>query len=270
MAKVKALLFTIGLMMLSLVILSLTMLIFDSFQESELIMSDIAALDRIYDLDLSIQNVLKNLFDASSGINLIVDTTNDFISFEETIPSNNTVFNLTLMNFKNFTYENFDYIRLNLDRVVKELPLIILPYNIEYKHLNFGERTIEIIPGSINFNIYEVFLNVYEEITSCPSIYSEETNFDVYVQATASGSQCSSRKIELDIENRVSAGSGFIYIRADSDGKLVIIANNTKAKVKTKIWFDSLDNAIVEYPGDIINISLTEIGISKTSGVRLR
>lgn len=270
MAKVKAVLFTIGLMMISLVVLTLTILIFNNFQKAESTMSNIGALDRAYELDHSIQNVLKNLFDRGSGIDLVVNDAANFISFEEVIPSNNTAFNLTVLDFKNFTEENFNYIRLDIDRITKELPLIILPYDIEYKHLNFGEGVIEIIPESINFNKYEVFLDLYEEITSCPAAYSEETDFDFYVQATASASECSSRKMELDIENRVNTENGFIYLKADLDGKLVITANNTKAEVETKIWLNPLATPTVEYPGDVIYINLTEIGISKRSKVRLR
>ena len=270
MAKVKAMLFTVGLMMVSLVVLSLTIVIFNNFQESELTMSNMGALDRAYELDHSIQNVLKNLFDSSSGITLVVNEAANFISFKEIIPSNNTVFNLTARDFENFTKENFDYISLDLDRIVRELPLIVLPYNIEYKHLNFGGTTIKVIPDSLNFNKYEVFLDLYEEITSCPSAYSEETDFDFYVQADASESDCSLRKMELDIENKVNTESGFVYLRADSDGKLVVIANNTKVKVETKIWLNPLATPTVEYPGGVININLTGIGISKKSKVRLR
>lgn len=269
MAKVKAMIFTIGLVMLSLIILSLAVLIFNTFQKAELTMSNIGALDRIYELDTSIQNVLKNLF-KSSWIDLEVDNELNLVSFKERIPSNNTVFNLTLTNFKNFTESNFDYVNLDLDNVAKELPLIITPHNIGYKHLNFGERIIEITPASINFDKYEIFLDFNENIVSCPVEYSEETDFDTYIQASSPAMECSLRKIEPDIENKVQTEEGFVYLRADSDGSLVIIANDTIAWVETKIWLNPLTDINVGYPDGIININLPEIGVSKTSSVRIR
>jgi len=215
------------------------------------------------------QNVLRNLF-KSSWIDLEIDNELNLVSFKEKIPSNNTVFNLTLMNFKNFTESNFDYVNLNLDNIAKELPLIITPSNIEYKHLNFGERIIEITPASINFDKYEIFLDFNENIVSCPSAYSETTDFDVYIQASSPGMGCSLRKIEPDIENTVQTEEGFVYLKADSDGLLVVMANDTIAWVETKIWLNPLADINVEYPDDIIYINLPEIGISKTSPVRIR
>ena len=271
MAKVRSMLFTIGLMMLSSVILVLAILISGSFQKSELAMSNIGALDRIYDLDISIQNILKNLFYSGSGISLEVDSINNFVSFEENLPNKNSaIFNFTVLDFKNFTELNFNNVSLNLARIVKELPLVILPYDIEYKHLNFGERTIEITPKSINFNKYEVFLVPYGNITSCPAVYDEETDFDVYVQADSPVMECPLRKIEPDIENKVITTNGFVYLRAYLDGKLVITANNTEVKVKTKIWLNPLGVVSIQYPDNIVNINLKEIGISKASSVVIK
>ena len=266
----KGVLFTIGFTFLALLILMLAILIFHSAQQSEDIVTRLSLLDRVYDLDNSIQQSLGDLFYIKSGIS--VNITNNSISFEERLPSTNAgIFNASMKSFKGFIESNFSFVNMTIDELVGQVPVEIVPYGITYKHVNFGGKQIMVVPQQINFKGYNVYMLISDNVSSC--VWSTiDGSFDFTVDVVGqNGASCSgTRLISSSGENGVIVNS-VVDISVDSGILSITIAEASliDADVKTKVLVNSIEDLYLRYPLPVIKISFGELGVYKESMVRL-
>ena len=112
----RGILFSLGLMLLSSVILLLAVLIFHNAQKAEEIIGKLIVLDRVYDLDNSIQKSVSDIFMIKSGIS--INITNNSVFFEEILPNDNLeLLNSSMFGFKNFVENNISNINLTITNV---------------------------------------------------------------------------------------------------------------------------------------------------------
>lgn len=265
----KGILFTLGLTFLVLVVLALAVLIFHSAQKSEEIIAKLAVLDRVYDLDISIEQSLRDIFNLKSGI--LINITDNSIIFEEELPNSNAgSFNSSMKAFKNFVESNFANINISIDEIISQVPLAIMPYDITYKHVDFGDRIIEVIPKQINFDGYSVFMFISENVSSCDYDIEEEGGFSFSIEVIGpNGESCSdSMLIDPSEENEVEINDGAVKIEVE-DNILSVIIDEESIDANVKIRVIGASSAYIEYPPVIVYIDFGEFGVYKESKVRL-
>lgn len=265
----RSLLFSFAMVFLAIVILMLAILIFRTSLESKERLLELGILDRVYDLDSSLQKSFRDIFQEAQ---IIVNVTNSSVSFEEDLPNNETSFPALMNNFKFFVEGNDEHIWLNLSDIINELPLVIKPFDITYKHLNFSGNKIVVLPAQINFEGYSVFVKVYENITGCPEYEEESENFSLFIGAIGTGElNCPLGQVDPEEENNITTVNGNIRIGGNSDGQLFITSENIIVTVKTKILLSPLPNEqiYVIYP-PTIHIDFQDFKIAKRGNVRIK
>jgi len=264
----KGVLFSLGLTFLSLLILSLAVLIFHSTQGSESIASKIAIIDRVYELDVSIGQSLKDIFQIKSGI--VINITNTSVYFQEALPNTNAdSFNASMKSFKSFIELNMSYVNITLNETLDDLPLKVMPYDITYRHAGFGGKNIEIVPNTINFNGYSVFMRLNKNVSSCNwNIQEGSFNFSVEIIGPNGDSCSNSVYIEPSGVNSVIVNGNVNVYVDDNILQISIDGSDTNAEIKAGIIANT-NNAYVEYGNPVIMISFGELGVSKASNSRL-
>ncbi|MBU0629262.1 MAG: hypothetical protein KKC75_08810 [Nanoarchaeota archaeon] len=266
----RGMLFTLGMTLLSFVVLSLAILVFHNAQKSEILVSKLAVLDRVYELDTSIQQSLRDIFYLKSGIS--VNITEDSIIFQESLPNpNKESFNASMTSFKRFIESNLSNVNISIGSIVSQLPLTIQPNSIIYKHVDFGDKQIEVIPEQINFEGYSIQMIINKNVTSC-SWDTESGSFTLSIIVTGpNGAECSgSQPIDPSEENEVNINNEDIEINIESNVLSISIDDDsTTADVQTTILTGNSEGYI-EYDWPVVSISFADFGISKQSKTRIR
>ena len=266
----KGILFTLGLTFLGLVIMALAVLIFHNAQKSEGIVSKLVVLDRVYDLDSSIEKSLVEIFNQKSGITVSVDGN---VSFQESFPNLNVAeFTNSMNDFKTFIESNFSNINISVSEIVSEVPIVIMPYNITYKHVNYGGKQIEVVPQQINFEGYSVSVSIDENVSSCDSEV-DEGDFNLLINVTGlGGSSCSvSELIDALGENEIEINDETVEIEIE-DGVLTITIDeesDVSAELDVKVLTSEDEIVYLEYKPVVIDIDFSEFGIYKSGKVRI-
>lgn len=260
----KALLFTIGLVIMASVLLALAAL---NFRNSELTkdrLAEIGSLDRISSAASSVSNGFKDLFNAYSNIDLTI--TNENLTFEEDLPNSISNFRNNLDSYKNYVESNDKSINLSINNLKTRLLLNLFPHNITYKH-NFANNEIFIVPYQLpNFNKYYVELPSSFNITSCIWSYSNGSlNFEL-----KTNNQACNGNVYLDSSqnNLITINNGLL-IRINN----TLLISNSLSTVRLKIFIglnDIGDTKVLALSDqDIINIKYNNLNISKNSGFRI-
>lgn len=264
----KAMFFTLGLTFMAGTVLVLAILIYHNTASTEERFADLGKLERLHDLDSSIQKCLKDIFNNKSGISLSVN--NDIVSFEEDLPNGNaTSFSNYLNDFKDFVEKNNTNIELNITEITDKLPLVILPQNITYQHENFGGDTIKIIPSQINFKGYEVYVTLNRNVTSC-NWDTDPGTFNLTVTAVGTSGSCTdSRLIDAAVTNTVDINGGGVDVDV-SDGGQLTINTDYSISLRTDVLLIKTDEQVkVAYKEGTINIVFEELNMQWKGNVRI-
>ena len=277
----KGVLFTLGLTFLTLVVLALAILIFHNSQDYEEIISKLAVLDRVYELDTSIHGSLGDIFNLKAGIS--IDITDSGVSFEEVLPNGNIKsFNNSLFQFKTFIESNLSNVNLTITNI-EELPLTIIPKDIVYKHREDGGN-IEVVPEQLNFNGYSLFIDTNKNVTCSWDVSGEmqSLNFSLEVKGDATNCELRTEKLNPYTDNEIRVDSiedgNILIIRignrggfgvGNNDGRLLI--NRTQdisVTARTTILTDQSQDGI-RIDSITLGIDFSDFGIYKGSGVRV-
>jgi len=258
----KGVLFTIGLLFLSLIILTFSIVIYNFEKSKQEVTTTMIILERTYNENQAIQTGLKEIFQNKSGI--ILEKNATYIKFKESLPnSKSDIFKNFMIEYKHYI-ENNTATKLKLNEIVEKLPLKIQPQNITYFHEHFGGNKISIVPDKINFDGYFLKIETNKNITSC-IINLEPGNLSFEVRVVGiSGDPCQNvTKINPYGNNFVKVNEK-IKINVDN-GKLSIVNEYKEPiSVETKLYLTSKE---VCYPSKIINTSYPIFGISKVNTV---
>jgi len=259
----KALLFTMGLVIIASVLLSLAAL---NFRNSELTkdrLAEIGSLDRISSVTSSISNGFKDLFNSYSNIDVIITKSN--ITFEEDLPNSISNFQNNLDSYKNYVESSDKTINLSISKLKTQLPLNIFPHNITHKH-NFANNEIFVIPKQPNLNKYAVELPSSFNITSCSWSYSNGSlNFELKTNTPICNGNV---YLDSSQNNLITINNGFL-IKINS----TLLISNSLSPVRLKIFIglNDLGNSkvLLLSDSDIINVKYDNLNISKNSGFRI-
>ncbi|MEA2036063.1 MAG: hypothetical protein U9O94_01035 [Nanoarchaeota archaeon] len=267
----KGFLFALGLTFLGFIVLTLSVFIFHNSQEYEEIMSQLAVLDRVYDLDVSIQEALGYTIGLESGI--MVNITEEGVSFEEDLPNNNRQgFNSSIKGFKGFIESNLSNIGLTITNI-DELPLKIMPNDINYKHRD-DWSSIEVIPDSINFDGYSLQITTDKNVSCIWDVNSGSFNLSLEVIGDSSSCSKQTETIDPSVDNEVrveSIGEGdIIVIRVTNDGILLVnLTQDVSIRAKTTVLMDG-SGAAIGADEIILSFDFVDFGVYKATGVRVR
>lgn len=265
----KGILFTLGLTFLALVVLSLAVLIFHNTQEAEGIIAKLAVLDRVYDLDNSIQGSLGDIFALRSGIS--INITNTSISFEEILPNNNPAFNNTLHQFKGFIESNSFNINLTITNMA-EMPLTIMPNNIAYKHKD-NWSNIEVLPTSVNFNGYSLFMDIPKNVSCTWNVVAGSFNLSLEVIGDVTNCAYASQMINPSADNEIRIdkledSSNLILIKVNNNGRLSInLTQDISVRARTAVLVNQPANVMADSLSLTLNFG--DFGVYKQSNVKI-
>ena len=266
----RGIFFTLGLFTFVLIVFTLSVLIFTHQESSKERLGELGILDKVYNLDSSIQNGIRKIFYGSSGISITNDE--NIITIEENLPYiyYNT-FNTKLDGFKSFVEGKENYVNLNVSEVENTLPLEIFPYDIIYKHNNYGWDIISIKYNNINFDKIEFILDIGESVLSCVWSYNGGGT-DLRVKVVGNDlSECDiTNSIDFNLDNSVNINGGNVLINTSNN--IIDVQNNINPiNIKTVIHLNRIEGekTIIKIPGEIININFERFNLSRKGGIEL-
>ena len=274
----KGILITIALTLLALTFLSMVINYIALRERSDRYPAAFA-LERLDNLDLSLQKSTKDIFDAYSGLSVRIDTnaTSWNVTFQEDFPNNISRFDETLRSFEEFVERNLSDTNLSVDEVINNLTLTILPHNINYTH----ERRYEVVrikTPTMNYNSY--YFHLKSTTANFSSIVwndQDPGSFPVRIKAEGKDITLESNvniKIEDESEVDINFPTGEkIKIKLDEDEVVIETLAPTgvsiqKVNLKTTLGLNVTEETIsIKIPGNVINIISEPFRIEKRSSV---
>lgn len=280
----KGVLLTLGAFIILMVILSLAILIFHNTQRSEERIIESSSSDRVFDLFSSVKESIIEIFSFYAGFNVTIEKNADGtrnITFVEDISKNKTdwggEFDERIDAFKNYVESQEPHIKIFTEELKKrEVPLIILPHNIQYsRDWGTGHVMIIITPEEYNFNSYDVLVNTHNvEISKISSTFQEDSfNFRVKAIDNHGNSFVTEETVDPTKQNevRVDLGGGGL-VKVTLKDTLEIWTNSDDV-ITVTLTIDNLEKideeVTVEFPANAIYINFEELNISKNSTIKL-
>lgn len=308
MVKVrKGILFTLSIFLIMSLILTLTVLMYRNTQKNEKRLLELGSMERVYDIDSSVQQGLKNIFYDQTDINLGINDRK--VYFEENFPHEEgwwkgmwewvhciffgrCPFQEQIDEFEAYIEDQGpEDIELDLGAVKESLPLVIKPHSITYKHLPYPGNKIEVLPEELNFNKYQVWIRTDQEVNTENCEFptaAEGGDFWAEIDVDSKGTGCYFNNI-IDpcqtntftiIENQSHVSNREIDIKIGSPetcGKLSLEYEYKETwpalddTVRVTLTVNETKNETIKitYPNNIIGINITDLGISKLGTVRI-
>ena len=284
--KGKGVLFTLGTLILVILILLLGLMIFHSSQDSLERFSEFAISDRAFDAYFSVENGIIEILNSYSDVNVsIIDqgSTSD-VSFTETITRDRDKWGIEFSEkielFKNYVEGKDKHIKIDAVSLEdKELPLVILPHNIKYsRDWATGHVSLDVEPGADdNFNSYDVLVNTgSSEIDNVNSQFGKSGSFSFRVKAVDDygHSFLESELVDPDASHQVQVflvGGNKIKVSL-SDRELETWTNSDNPVVITTT-VDGLaelnESVRVKYATNAISVNYSEFNFSKSSFIEV-
>ncbi|MEK6817125.1 MAG: hypothetical protein AABY09_05905 [Nanoarchaeota archaeon] len=265
----KGIFFTLGLGMFAFVILSLSIVASRHFGSYDDRFIEMIAFNRMSDLDMSLQDSIRELFREDSGISIGVAQSQAM--FDQHLPLDMTELNLSMGLFNEYVVSNDRNIKLNLSEVRKSLPLWIKPSNIVYSQ-NLSQRSITIMPSEMNIAGYSITVNLEgpQNITSCVKA-SAAGAYNLSIDIIASNGTSCGMAWSADITQYNNISANGISVATISGGGIKVSTSGTNATVSSKVSLQGVGEEIptVYLPENIIGISLSALELYKNSTAKL-
>lgn len=262
----KAVFFTLGLTMFAFVVLSLSFLFAENASRYDERFSELASINRVYDLDASLQSSLSKLFSQKSGMAYTASTTEAI--FQHNLPLN---FGSLNNNYKEFVQHandkniNLSFLPLNVSLRVSEIELVY--WQNTTKNISYFTPTNK-TPTSYSF-----ILDFFEiNITSCNSSSSSPGNFSLYAAATGGNSFSCNTTILIDPLQQASIGIGLgtqsLTVQFSNYVASVEALNNTASLISRARYANTGIKPKIEL-GSTINITIINLIASKYGNIRI-
>ncbi len=267
----KGILITLGLTFFVLVILSLATVIYHYNLTSDQRLLEAAALERIYNLDKSIEKGLWDLYNSSAGITIITSQTSTRINvtFSELLPNNQSIFSAATLSFANYINTFDPSVIVNASLLSTELPLIIHPYNINYHHPDSTQ--VRIIPGdyteiaSYNFLVHTGEAN----ITGITTFFPGSLSVNIKAIDNFGNQQSFSDTVDptlLANSLSITTSHGSIVFNITNPGIMAIISKaSNPITLNTTLDLIATPSTKLEirFPSNTTIINLSQLGMTK-------
>lgn len=262
--------FALSFVFLVALLIVLSVFIFQTSLHSEEQATQLAIAHRVYDLDQSLQTIIRDL--AATTGNTRFSISNRTVSIAHDFPSASLA-NLTsaLTTLKTFAEADDPAIRFDLTNIATR-PYVISPYGMNYSHPD--NTTIMIIPTMLNYNSYTFhFTTPGKPLGTITWKAFDAGTFPVtIITSNGNSSQTSTQYVDItdDVKARIEGiSSGQIRIDIDEQEVEITSTLDTTTTSNTTVTFaGGTARPAIFLPG-LYTISFPAFNLTKTSGVAL-
>ncbi len=272
----RGLLFTVMLGFLALALITMNYEMYYYMREMEDTGYVYAEQNRLEEAYSSVGFDLGDLIMKASGI--YIEYNESIIIFNETIPNPEQAqkFKGAMDVYQNFGPNQSAEIKININKLKKNLHFIVRPGGTNYTHEDYGENNI-IIQHSNNVSKYNITVRTDKNITSCAwstQSGTPEVPLGVYVHTTFVGSKFPScnevRNVGLAQQSVFNVNQYNLTINLTNYRLYIINEWNTQINVSSKIYLDEAHNITGVYiPADIVIGNSKKNGITKNGEIRI-
>ncbi len=279
----KGVIMTVGMLLLASVVFSLSVLIFHNTASLNDRFGEIALFDRLYELDNSISNGMKTVFEDKSGIT--ITKLNNSLEFSEFIPRS-TNFGSAVDSFVSYmenAYKSSPIVVFDdsaLSTLKNNLPIYVEPEMFVYTHNSLGGNQIEVNPQSSgSIKGYDVVINstASSAVISWPQLSSGSLPVSIKV-VYAGGTATDSKNVNPSSSSRATMTLTYsaldirnVTLDISNPGDLLLDAGTNYITVTTNVTIeaDEENQLKVMYLYPLYNITFSESNLTKTSTARI-
>jgi len=262
---------TLGVFIVGVVLLAQASFIFENARQSEDIVVALASIDRIYEIDTSLQQSVQKIFFERSGIS--ISMTNGSVAFLENMPNTAASgFNASMKSLESFVEETLPDVNISSQLATSQLPLSVSSLDINYTHSAYGGNDILVKPQQQNFIGYRVVIVLNQNVTGCQTDMESpgSLNFSYFITGP-NGNACeSSSTIQWGEESEIGVNGEDLKIEIE-DGTLSIVFDEPtlSGTVNTTILASVPPTASISLPPAYTTIFQNATGARKESSVAL-
>ncbi len=265
----KGVMFSLMFVFLTTLLIILSTLIFRTALSSEEYATEIALMNRLYDLDQSLQQITRQLLIANT---FLFASQNRSATITQDLPfQNDAALNVSFTNLKNFIEPDDAAIRFS-SASFNAKQFQINPYMINYSRPD--NQSIRIIPTSLNYDQYTfAFFTTNQSAGKIVWNDFDAGTFPItIISGNATAQISSTQNVDLadDVDIRIqNIAAGEIRITID-DQKVDITSSMTvRVRANTTITFtNGKTKPIITFP-DVYTITFPDFNVTKNSGVQL-
>ncbi len=279
----KGVIMTVGMLLLASVVFSLSVLIFHNTASLNDRFGEIALFDRLYELDNSISNGMKTIFEDKSGIT--ITKSNNSLEFSEIIPRS-TDFGGAVDSFVSYMENAYKsspkvvFDNSTLSTLKSNLPIYVEPEGFVYTHNSFGGDQIFVNPQSTgDIKGYDIIVNstASSAVISWPQLTSGSLPVSIKI-FYAGGTAADSKNVNPSSNNQAIMTLTYsvsdirnVTLDISNPAALVLNAGANEIAVTTNITInpDEDKQIKVTYPDYFYNITFPESNLTKTSTARI-
>lgn len=232
----KAVFLTITLVIFALTLFSFSSLFVTQMQRENFFVQ--GSIDRIVNLDASIQKSITDLFKEHSGIAIAISSNN--ITITENLPPDFSTFNSKLSSFKSFVEDELSAV--TIDANIQDMPLNLTPKGIVYNHSSAAGK-VAIQRADLAFAFEIKFTFPQGEEGACPMEWSPPIG---------------SLRVKISAEDVLSSCESEILIDPAQLSEAVITHSRGNIRVR-------INNNVIEISRDTINAYILETKIELPS-----
>jgi hypothetical protein len=270
--KSRGFLFTTGLALLALAVLSLAMTGVFYRQRLQDSAYSMAAAERVVDEHSSVSSGLRDLVVKASGIAL--EASESSVTFSETLPNPHApAFQASLDAYAAFALNNTDNTRLSLNAFRNNLPLEVRPHGLTYSHFPYGGGLVRLTPSSTGLN-YTVEIRTTLNITTCSwNVPAGDNTLRLRASVLGEPGSCADTvMVDPSRVSGLSVNSGAVHVDVGPGGVLSV-GNAQPSPINVSIaafLTPATDNIIgVWLPDGVVETGLADFGVSKAGGTRI-
>jgi len=252
----KAVFFTLGLTMFAFIVLSLSFLFAENASRYDERFIELVSINRVYDLDASLQTSFSKIFSTKSGMSYTASTTEAI--FQHKLPLDYATLNNEYQKFRNFAQAENN--KIVIDALPRNISLKISEIELRYWQ-NITKNISYFTPSNKNPSSYSFVLDFFEtNISSCNSSSTASGNFSLSVAATGGNSTTCNLTLSINPNLQASVGidlgSNALTVQFSNYVASVEAINNNvsvtsrvkySANIKPKIELDSKINITIPY-----------------------
>lgn len=254
----KAIFFSLGLTMFAFVVLTLSLIFAENASRYDNRFAELASINRIYDLDTSLQKAISKLFSLDSGMTYTA-------SYTEAVFQQDFPLNFTELNASYNTFRNFIIIReknIAIDTLSSNVSLKVSPQGILYWQ-NLSRNSSHFSSNNQKPTSYYFIIDFLElNITGCSSS-SFSGNFSFSVAAVGgNGSSCNmTLSVNPDQYSSATVSAGSKNVVAEiSNYSAAVIAGSSKIYSTSRVRYADMDG-ILEIIGLTTHVNITIPGL---------
>ncbi len=261
--------YSIGFFLIMVVFLGFIIVILKGFNLSTERFSEDSALEKINNIDKSIQESFNDIFDITSGITIRIVGNN--LTFIETLPNPNANnFKNNISSLKKFIEGNYS-INFTTTDINNNLSLYVKPLGITIIHPNYSDKKVIVTNLQSNFDGYSLTLTTEKNLNS-NSCTSSGSSTSPYLNVNAIGSTGTCTKDGITSLTLYDTGNPQILLaRISFGGNLLNITavDNITANLNIINLQQGNQTNIVTTKDGVLYFNFTDFKFTKNGTIRI-